>query len=354
MPEESPEILAAALSLAAADVPEVLAPAGSIGRIAAAARRLESRFSAAFLECRLDRRDARVDFLACTTRTGPVLHSPPEGFGNVGAARGFASTLLKAWDTPGSGLHDLSPMVWLEHDDAGSHEELPEPSVCVCMERDYLRRRQFGRRRPEDWAEVIRTVLSLPGCPAEASRSFESLSSILGEIPENGRPIHLSIMCSREPARAKLYARVPTTELRAFLERIGWAGNWKPIEAFLAGASWAAPVSFLDLSIAESGPRPDLGLAFPSRAPGETFDRRMFRHAAGATEQAAQAALVEDALRDWERGRRLLPKDGNWPLVVHRWIDQKIVFPEAERPQLKVYLGLQPLLLLFGAAQAQG
>lgn len=342
--------LASGLRTSAPDVPVALVSPESVSRLWALACRLPARFTAAFVECRLDPADRRVDLLACTM-TAREKRSPDD----VATAEpsGFAASVLQAWRTEGDAVHDLVPMVWLEYDDAARPTGPSAPSVCVCLERDYLSPRQFGPSRPEDWSAVCHAVLALPGCPPEASRSLTTLNSIFRNLPDRGRPIHLSVMCGRSPALAKLYARIPTADLRGFLARIGWNGNWSLVESFLLECPASTSMSFLDLSLTADGPLPQLGIAFPAPHEGDAFDAAVFRHAAGFTGEHAFAPLLQDSLGHWATDHPTIDTEGSWPIVVQRWVDQKIVFPAASRPHLKVYLGFQPLPLLFGAARSR-
>ena len=316
----------------------------------AAARGLSPRFSAAYLECRLDPGDPRVDLLACVRRTKEPPKHAPRTFG--GEIPDLAGRVLDDWDREGTALHRIAPLVWLEYDDVGNGRGPGSPSVCVCIERDYLEPGQFGPRRSEDWIEASAAMLDLPACPEEARRSKATLEHIFASLPTEGRPIQFSVMSGRQPSLAKLYARVPTAHLFPFLADIGWRGSRSPIDAFLAAVRVTSPLIHVDLTLGPDGILPQVGLAFPALSRGHCFDEPLFRFAAAHVGEHATAAGVAPALRRWADVHPTMPSGGAWPQVAHRWIDQKVVFPAAGPPQLKVYLGLRIVPLLLAAMRS--
>lgn len=330
----------------------------SLERLASASRGLGSRFSAAFVECRVERDDPRIDLLVCARADDRPPAEPLEavaGDAKEGSsAAGFAAAVFREWDSPATVLHGVAPLLWLEYDDAGSKGGLGTPSVCVCVERDYLRRRPFAEARPGDWRQVTQAVLEMPECPPESRLSLPLLQACFDELPVDGRPIHLSVMCGRNPPLAKLYARIPTAEVVPWLQRIGWRGDDAVVLRFLDDAPLPEPFSYVDLALTSDAPLPQVGLAFPTPLRGLGFDAEIFTFAASISSPDAAVPRLREQLLDWTRRSPPLATHGDgWPLAVHRWVDQKVVFRSGERPQLKVYLGLKPHPILFGAARAR-
>jgi hypothetical protein len=312
----------------------------------AAAATVPAEFSASFLECRLGRGEGRVDLLCCALESARAAIS--ESADVAPLASPFARAAFDAWKRPGTSMNEITPLLWLEFDDAGSTPELGVPSVCFCLERRYLQFRQFGDAHCQEWKRITSEVLALPHCPTGARASHQALERCFDELRAGGgRAIHLSIMSGRDPALAKLYVRVPTPTALLFLERIGWEGDSETVERFLAGLP-APSHTFLDLTFSADRTLAHLGLAFPAPARKSAFDASLFGYAAGFCGLETEITTIADELDDWAKRSTTLCNRTDWPTSVQRWIDQKMVFDEDGGMHLKIYFGLRLLPALFG------
>jgi hypothetical protein len=345
--------VARALSLVATDIPSPLIAKGAFSNLKRAAAQLPAGFSAALLESRLDE-PGQTDLLVCATRRGSGQQDWTGDLAGGGKGRAFAASVLRDWSCEGSVLHRISPLVWLEFDDVGRRSALPQPSACVCLERQYLHQGQFGKRRAADWAGVLDAVLSMTSCPAYATRAKASVVRTLRQLPPGGRAIHLSIMAGRRPAAAKLYARVPRAKFFKFLRSIRWPGDAGPVEEYLLTAPLPDPKDlYVDLAWSESGVLPQIGLAFPAPPVADRFDRLLFEHSASTILDDRARETLGVQLRQWGRLTRTQRNRNARPWWIHRWVDQKFVFRPGKRRQHKLYLGLRALPSFFAASSLE-
>lgn len=323
-----------------ARVPALLVGERQLAACRTVAASLPPGAEAFYLECRLDSAP-RVDFLAMVRRR----RGAAQGF--VAARQGLAESyawrknhaLLSAWSEGAGDVAD-APLLWFEYDiderfDAG----VLDASPSICVERGYYSR--YAREPDVDVADAGRVARgALAQLLAPAWREADSdVCRCIQALPKGGSLIHVSTMLARAERVVKLYLSLPKSDVLEYLERIAWPGNLAAIEGVLG--SWYAPVAntvFLDISI-QAGTLPRLGLALSQLHQREM---RRFDPSWGWVPLPRAADAKKRELAAWP-GVSEARVDGvrTW---IHRWVDLKVVVPEAGPPEFKAYLGFGPAL----------
>ncbi|MFN2378347.1 MAG: hypothetical protein ABR538_17595, partial [Candidatus Binatia bacterium] len=250
--------------------------------------------------------------------------------------------------TEGSALHQRSPLVWLEFDDAGKAGQLSSPGVCICLEPSYLDRTRY-LEPATGCEEMAAAATALAGLDGDAT---EAVLRCIRSLPGGGRAIHLSFMKGRTPATTKLYVRLPVAAATGYLRTIGWSGDFAEVADLFDWRRRFDSAVHLDVSIEGATVLPRLGVAYP-RDDGEPFHLGIFEGLARRALTPGTAARAKRAAMSWTATQPCLTIGDGWPNVVHRWIDQKIVFDEGTR-ELKLYLAVRPVPALFGAMATAG
>lgn len=316
---------------------------------------LARRFPAAiasYVECRVDPADDRADLLLCvadTTTLRPMSSSDLDE--TALAAWELVDAVQKARRTPGNPLHANSPLVWLEFDDAPRWLASPAPSVCVCLEPDYLQRHRM--LSPNAACEGI--AVSTAKLAALDPASCNTLLRCLRTLPATGRAIHLSFMRGRPGSVTKLYLRLSPTDVMPWLKRAGWSGDHRDVlHELLLWRQHDDPFVFVDLSIRDGQVLDRIALAFPRADDGKPFREEILRGLIERFLPESPASAVIAAAQAWTiPPKTLIRRRGHHPQTIHRWIDQKIVL-EPSNSELKLYLALRPLPTPLGVLGATG
>jgi len=343
-------MLAEALATVIPDIDPVLASPSACDRVLRARRQLGDDAVAAYIECRAEPGDDRVDLLACfVDTTNPRSPTSPAMEDRAGDGWSLAAAVQSARRTKGSVLHDNSPLIWLELDDADGGGTALSPSVCVCLEPSYLARNRYeiANSACEAMAMTVAGIARLD----DATRAC--VVRCIRALPVDGRAIHLSLMCARTGNATKLYERVPLRSAAEYLARIGWNGDRAALESLL---DWRAPDDafvHLDVSIEKGLVLPRLGVAFPRSNDGRRFNLDVFAGLAARALSPQAAVRVRKAGLAWTETEPGLRTPGGWSCIVHRWIDQKLVLDRGGF-ELKLYLAVRPLPFLLGALAGAG
>ncbi len=332
------QALAASVDFADTD----LVGASHFARAVELAGSLSPAVVAAYLECRPGERDGPVDLLACAIDPAPLTRagtSQPVGHGWCVAER-----IQQLRGDPCSPLHGSCSLVWLEFDDV--LRASPDPSVCVCLCREYTRRSPTG---PSD----RQGARAITGALADAGVVDDTIAAMvlgcLDELDADSHAVHLSAMTARAGAPAKLYLRLPIDRVQPWLERVGWNGNDALLEDLI---DWRRPSDrflHIDVTVTSDGVQERLGLAFPRDTDGERFSEAIFARLAGATDRPGQTRQALHGLRRWISQPTAWRRVHGWPWTVARWIDHKLVF-DRDHSALKTYLALRPMPLLGGTS----
>ena len=233
------------------------------------------------------------------------------------------------------------PTTWLEYDRVFEKPAQSAPSLCACITPGYSVSERHPEKRDLD-LRLCRDVLGALRVELERSRDA-TLSAVFDQLPSGARWIHLSYMLGREPRALKLYGAMSRTELPAYLERIGWAGDRTALQFALAELYPAEVLGdelFLDLDLENFRERgaASLGLAVARQ--------HLLRGPLGETTHEPIAAR-------WQRaglcdaGKLELAR--NWPspsestrpfLRETRFLDLKLVWRARTGFEAKAYFGL--------------
>jgi hypothetical protein len=321
--------------------------------VAAAARRRSSDFSAtvcaAYLECRAGADSRQVDLLACSIEPGSPFRDDVGGDG--GAT--LAARIQEARHHKEGPLAGLVPLVWLEYDDVGNPNACAEPSVCVCIEPRYLDSRRPSTSSPDTWHAAVDATDELGMFADSEAGAAGVLDAWIDALPANACPIHVSVMRGRPSAAVKLYLRIDTADAGRYLTRIGWRGRRATLDRVLAWQAERTPTIHLDLTLRDGSPAARLGAAFPCPRRGTRFDRDVLFGVGALALRADELETVWEAGTRWVEGTAGLAAAGEWPWLLHRWVDQKLVIDDDDT-ELKLYLGCRPLPLLIGAGREAG
>jgi len=317
---------------------------------AAAAVRCSMRFSpsvcAAYLECRAGGEERRVDLLVCSIDSA----SPFLDDGRDDGGSDLARRIQEARRNDDGALNGVVPLLWLEYDDVGNAVGTLEPSICVCIEPQYLDYATTAASSPDTWHRTVDAIDGLGMFSESEAGAAAALHTWVDALPSSGAPIHVSVMRGRPSAPVKLYLRVGAADAARYLTRIGWHGRHEGAERVFAWQAQRVTDVYLDLTLEQGEPAPRLGLAFPCPRRGTRFQRDVLWELGACVLPPDELEDVWRAGMRWVDGTSALACAGEWPWILHRWIDQKLVLDHTAT-QLKLYLGCRPMPLLIGAGR---
>ncbi len=306
-----------------------------------------------YYELRLEADAQQVDYLISFKRNASqalarAVAALDKGEGHRASGWRDIDALLSTWSNPASSMGMRCPTVWFEYDDIGERKPLSVPSVSVCLTPHY-RAGEPHRAQAADDLALAHEVLELLGArPGER----DALSAVFSALPSGARFIHLSTMLGRQPRAVKLYGVLKYAELRAYLARIQWKGDWSAIEDALARLyprHLLGEELFIDLNLENfrDDQRATLGLA--------VAQQHLYRGPEPDPERSAvldawtQAGLCDPAkvraVMDWPSSARGV-KVGRFERE-HRFLDVKLVWQAKGGLVAKAYLGRHRLRGLF-------
>lgn len=196
---------------------------------------VESRLSSQYFEFRLAPGQEQVDYLfavhpAAARRTVDRLRNLAEQ--REVAEFSSIARLIERWTTVHGPLAVRVPTLWFEYDAFLSASASAVPSISLCITPGYSARRPLIERDPMDLAVACEALDLLDVNAATTGRSL--LQPAFDELPDGARIIHVSAMLGRDPKAVKLYGVLDRGELIPYLERLGWAGNFRSLEFALA------------------------------------------------------------------------------------------------------------------------
>jgi hypothetical protein len=308
----------------------------------AAAAGLDRVAASHYIECRLGAARDQIDYLCAFPRArANITAAALERYrARVGVPRDHAwctaVRVLEAWSSGESALAARVPFLWLEFDDVGDARPCAALSVSACLVPGYRNDRPVNPTVIERDLQAVKDVLG--SLEVEADRQLESLlSSCFENLPAPGRWIHASVMWGRTPRAIKLYGVMPRTELRAYLEKIGWAGNFAALEDTLArayGSELLGHDVFVDLNLDDfrDPRRCTLGLEASQQQwyAGREGDRGRANVLARWVDQALATELDAGAIKAW------IAADSS--AEIQKFLDLKLVLQRTEL-SAKAYLG---------------
>jgi hypothetical protein len=299
-----------------------------------------------YLECRLGRGHAQVDYLCAISRSSSAAFF--ETLTTYASARATAEGpgwrevlgLLDRWRHGESPITPTAPGIWLEFDDvAGDARHSARPSVSVGLVANYRFGRPLNPTVVERDLGVARDALRAVGVGVSEPMGA-SLSRCFASLPPSGRWIHLSVMLGRDPSAIKLYGVMSREALLPYLRTIGWRGDEDALSRLLAGAYGPDLVGdevFLDLNLENfrDPERCSLGLAVAQQhvVRGPDPDPRRRR----VLERWVSLGFAERS-----RAEEILEALGDRVDVLHpggRFLDLKLVWQAGGAVTAKAYLG---------------
>lgn len=230
------------LEVVASQLPHELVSPAALARIRSLARRLPPLTMAGF-ECPLQTEQPGADF-AVAVRPGMgdrellvrwLAEAPAAGRAPDTRAWDRLRDFCTRWADPTSEIYDAVGTVWLEYDAAGSDTDSPVPNVLVgLMQRPGMTR--------DDSLRVAELALELLlGGPLPVGIAH-NLALCHSALPPEGALFQVGVMLGRnQPGVRACVATLPTTDIGAYLARIGWPG---PVDelAGLLGPLTTCPV----------------------------------------------------------------------------------------------------------------
>jgi hypothetical protein len=297
--------------------------------------RLPPVFSSGIFECRLHR-EPRVDLLVCLARRTGGAVAAPRRFPAPIQREALAPILpfLDAWyDDPRLAP---SPLLWIEHD------LLPEgaspPFVQFCVDPSYPRSDQLPRAPAAVGALAAAGVERLLGHAASPG-ALARLVQAAEQLPAGGRILHVGVIPHRGSEALRVLAAVPVDETLAWLESVGWPGDFARAAELLAllGTHFRRASVQLDLG-EQIGPT--MAIEFP----------RVAESGADPAWQTFMDALVERGLAEPHKARAALAWIGYqtddlpgaaWLVGISRQLDVKLSLGR-ESCEAKAYLAFHP------------
>ena len=325
----------------------------ALAQLAELAAYLPRGTSSYYFERRLNHDSDQVDLLACVTAPDARVTNLAETFANPGPRRDEVRETIGAfcanWCDARTALFDAIPQIWLSYDLDRPVCSALRPNLLVCIDPGYLKRRgapATGPERPRNHAIVPELLKVIPD-DLIAGASREALQMCIASLPAGGEALHVSFMLSRKPRYCKVNLRIERSELRPYLERIGWMGSAAEVDAMLS--SFLRDETHIKFQLAVGGwlaSRIEYELHF------EQSNRLEHNPGLGNfLSQARRANLCSAeeacALRDWPGGFVTRTSADSWARRRRKWLDLKLVCDPAQPPALKAYLGVMPLRSLF-------
>ncbi len=316
-------------------LPPGLVSETDLGDLREFAGTLPTAFSWGALEVRPGLVGAPVDLLLCASAAdgdddllGEALFDDPL---SLGETRPF----LASWCSSGDALADQVPFVWLEFDGPGRAGSLPFLFFCLdpwftCTDRDQ-------RLETDDVMALARAGLEvLPPLPCEVG-ALQTLRRCADALPKDGRLMHLAPVSTRGRPFLRLVAGVPTDCVGPWLDRIGWKGSPRELDAAVALLGPTERVLGLHLDLV---PGVDSELAFqvfrPLEDPHRADRRRILadRVLLGGMSESHAAGLLA-----WPGVSEVRLPSEHWPYLLERGLELKVRFVDGGPPRVKAYLG---------------
>lgn len=182
--------------------------------------------SSAFVECRLGKGQARVDFIVgfpCINLNLPanfLTHPAWEAF----------TDFSQDWTKSNSDLRRIIERVWLEFDIIAQFSGVPIPCIGFSFNSETV-----GDLRLMEIA--IESFLRLRRC-SDSLQIESKIQTCLDSLPSGARIAHIGSMLSRRANEVKLVVKgIPSEQLTDYLEQIGWKDTSKILPKLISKLS---------------------------------------------------------------------------------------------------------------------
>lgn len=354
--------------------PAALAPPSVLAELASALSPLPPALLQAFLECRLDGADDRVDVSALiptdegrrrlwAVREAVDPMSEPKSEPEPACMRfvpGWSQVFafVGEWVDTRSPLHTAIPFIWLEFDRCGAGAKAPFV-VFYVQPSHYTPERAPGETphssrivSPQACKPILRLALeSMRGARARAplpSALGASIDGCLDALPEGGFLTYAAPLISRGDDTVRLNVAVPNRLLFHYLEAIDWTGSSSDLHGLLRETGMPPGVPpetiWFDLDVGAGVVLPSIKVDyhFEEGDPRwlHLFDRLVALGLCDPTKR--------DAALAWPGLSRLTLPGRQRPCGVQRGLTVKVTSSNGAPMEAKAYLDFGCRFLLFG------
>lgn len=297
------------------------------------AERLPISWYWGMFETRLAPEESRVDLLGALVQGSDTREQIVETFKNFKhSALHSAESTLAAWARDDGTLFARSPNFWFEWD-----QDRPDTPALnwLCLAPEFFDR----SARALSTEEIVRlTDQFLSSTPSLEVRSAKrTLQRLVSSLPQGGKLMSFSSLKPRGRNVCRVFARLPLGRTKAWLETIGWPGDYPRLDEVLPLFEVEGEQQWCQVEFDETvGPYLALELAqtergFPNRSAREKWLAHVVDRGWASAEKA-QAVL------DWH-GASPGGLPGQSEVKLLRSFHLKLALVPGNDPEAKAYLG---------------